>query len=224
MGMIEPREYQREALRRVLTAWKEGHTRQLISLPTGTGKTVIFGLIAEALRVRTLILAHREELLYQAEQKIHFVYPDADIGILKAEERGGLNAEICIASIQIATRRTEELSERGLTEGLLPLDYCMGVCEDYARKLDGAKYALKSAEWRKDPATEKQLNTLRKMGIRYHEGISKGEACELLNEVLNVKATEKQIHFISRYGLHTHPDMLNKQEARKIIGEYLSVN
>ena len=115
-------------------------------------------------------------------------------------------------------------SVMALTEGLLPLDYCMGVCEDYARKLDGAKYALKSAAWRKDPATEKQLNTLRKMGIRYHEGISKGEACELLNEVLNVKATEKQIHFISRYGLHTHPDMLNKQEARKIIGEYLSVN
>ncbi|MBQ2615537.1 MAG: DEAD/DEAH box helicase family protein, partial [Synergistaceae bacterium] len=91
MSMIQPREYQSEALRKVLTAWKEGTTRQLISLPTGCGKTIIFGLVAEALRTRTLILAHREELLYQAEQKIRLVYPDAEIGILKASERGGLD-------------------------------------------------------------------------------------------------------------------------------------
>ena len=111
--MIEPREYQIEALRKVHAAWKAGITRQLISLPTGVGKTIVVGLVAEALRTRTLILAHREELLYQAEQKIHFVYPDADTGILKAEERGGLKSEICIASIQTAVRHTKELAERG---------------------------------------------------------------------------------------------------------------
>ena len=103
--MIQPREYQSEALRKILKAWKSGTTRQLVSIPTGTGKTLVFGLVAEALRTRTLILAHREELLYQAEQKIHFVYPDADTGILKASERGG--------SIQTAARHTEELAERG---------------------------------------------------------------------------------------------------------------
>ncbi|MBQ2616555.1 MAG: DEAD/DEAH box helicase family protein, partial [Synergistaceae bacterium] len=111
--MIQPRAYQSEALRKVLTAWKDGKTRQLISLPTGCGKTIIFGLVAEALRTKTLILAHREELLYQAEQKLRLVYPDADTGILKAEERNGLDAEICIASIQTATRHTEELAQQG---------------------------------------------------------------------------------------------------------------
>lgn len=550
--MIQPRAYQSEALRKVLTAWKDGKTRQLISLPTGCGKTIIFGLVAEALRTKTLILAHREELLYQAEQKLRLVYPDADTGILKAEERNGLDAEICIASIQTATRHTEELAQQGyrllicdeahhavsnsymtvfdelgfmagnpdklllgvtatayrgdklglcnvfedityessilammkggylcdvrglsvntgtdiscvhmvdgdfavnklsalidipernaliadtyikhgegrhgvvfgvkvshalnlaeafkargvsceavygempteqrqdilsryarhevqmltncavltegwdvpdtdiimmarptksrglyvqcaggglriapnkkdcllvdfvdiakrhdlcgfgtlagkpitcgrdkslldeiersereeytrgiclppqneefdlfnrsryvwdkraehyklslignsalwckfldggysplyvsssgsvtaLTEGLLPLDYCMGVCEDYARKLDGAKYALKNATWRNNPATEKQLNALRKNGLSYHEGISKGEACQLLNGVFNAGATEKQIYFISRYRLHDSPELLSKYEAGKIISEY----
>ena len=111
--MIQPRQYQSEAVQKVIAARLEGITRQLISLPTGCGKTIIFGLVAEAFRTKTLILAHREELLYQAEQKIHFVYPDADTGILKAEERNGLNAEICIASIQTATRHTEELAQRG---------------------------------------------------------------------------------------------------------------
>lgn len=111
--MLEPRPYQKEALNSILKEWQEGRTRQLVSLPTGCGKTIIFGLVAEAIRKRTLIIAHREELLYQAQQKLKLVYPDAKIGILKAEERGGLDAEICIASIQTATRHTEELSGKG---------------------------------------------------------------------------------------------------------------
>lgn len=111
--MIKPRQYQVEAVRTILTRWQEGITRQLISLPVGSGKTIVLGLLAEALRERTLVLAHREELLYQAKSKIKLVYPDADIGILKASERSGLNAEICIASVQTAIRHTEELAERG---------------------------------------------------------------------------------------------------------------
>ena len=119
--MIQPREYQIEAMRKVFSMWKAGITRQLISLPTGCGKTIVFGLIAEALKTRTLILAHREELLYQAEQKIHFVYPDADTGILKAGERGGLNSEICIASVQTAIRHLDELKAK---------DFKLLICDE----------------------------------------------------------------------------------------------
>ncbi len=111
--MIQPRPYQTESLKSVLSEWQHGVNRQLISLPTGCGKTIIFGLVANALKTKTLILAHREELLTQAEQKIHLVYPEAKTGILQAERRNGLDAEICIASVQTATRRTEELSQKG---------------------------------------------------------------------------------------------------------------
>ena len=111
--MLKPRQYQIEAVKKVLTKWQEGVTRQLISLPVGSGKTIIFGLVAEALRERTLVLAHRDELLHQAKSKIKLVYPDADIGFLKASEHGGLNCQICIASIQTAVRHTEELALRG---------------------------------------------------------------------------------------------------------------
>ena len=111
--MIKPRHYQIEAVKKILTKWQEGVTRQLISIPTGTGKTIIFGLVAEALQEHTLVLAHREELLHQAKSKIKLVYPDADIGILKAGEHGGLNRQICIASIQTATRHIEQLMMRG---------------------------------------------------------------------------------------------------------------
>ena len=111
--MLKPRQYQIEAVKKILTKWQEGVTRQLISLPTGVGKTLIVGLVAEALRERTLVLAHRDELLHQAKSKIKLVYPDADIGFLKASEHGGLNCQICIASIQTAIRHTEELALRG---------------------------------------------------------------------------------------------------------------
>ena len=110
--MIQPRPYQTEALKKVLSKWSEGVTRQLVSLPTGTGKTILFGMTAEAIRQRTLILVHREELLYQAKSKMRLVYPDADIGILKASERSGLKADICIASIQTAVRHIPELARR----------------------------------------------------------------------------------------------------------------
>ncbi|MBQ4419888.1 MAG: DEAD/DEAH box helicase family protein [Synergistaceae bacterium] len=80
--MITPRAYQFEVLKSIISSWRDdGITRQLISLPTVYGKTIIFCLVAEALRLPTLIIVHREELLYQAEQKLKLIYPEADIGI-----------------------------------------------------------------------------------------------------------------------------------------------
>lgn len=107
-----PRDYQKEALSAILSHKQDGLTRQLISLPTGCGKTVIFGMLTKAVLQRTLIFAHREELLKQAEEKIHMVYPNASTGIFQADERGGLDAEICIASVQTAIRHVHELRER----------------------------------------------------------------------------------------------------------------
>mgnify|MGYP000860640369 FL=1 len=111
--MIQPRPYQTEALKKILKRWREGVTRQLVSLPTGCGKTLIFGMVAGALKTRTLVLAHREELLLQARQKIRLVYSEADVGIFKAEERSGLWTDICVASVQTAIRNTDVLRERG---------------------------------------------------------------------------------------------------------------
>lgn len=67
------RPYQQEACDAILGEWKKGNRKTLLVLPTGTGKTVVFSKVAED-RVRNgqrvLILAHRGELLEQAEAKI----------------------------------------------------------------------------------------------------------------------------------------------------------
>jgi superfamily II DNA or RNA helicase len=64
------RQYQRDAANAVWKGFKE-HRKQLAVLPTGSGKTVIFArmVMHEALQP-ALILAHRDELVSQATDKV----------------------------------------------------------------------------------------------------------------------------------------------------------
>lgn len=112
--MIKPRPYQTEMVNAVCKEWHDGVTQQLVSLPTGAGKTICFAMLARKLDVPTLVLAHREELLTQAEAKIRMVVPSADVGILQAQTLAGLQSKICIASVQTAVRpaRLEALKHR----------------------------------------------------------------------------------------------------------------
>lgn len=112
--MLHLREYQQEALQAILASRSKGITRQMVALPTGTGKTILFGALARELNIRTLVIAHREELLVQAKDKIQLVFPEADIGIVKAE-RNEVDHQIVIASIQTISRpnRLEQMQEQG---------------------------------------------------------------------------------------------------------------
>ncbi|MEC9399842.1 MAG: DEAD/DEAH box helicase family protein, partial [Myxococcota bacterium] len=68
--MFKLRPYQEEAIDEVSAARERGVKRMLISLPTGAGKTVIFSRLAAQAERQVLILAHREELLTQAKDKL----------------------------------------------------------------------------------------------------------------------------------------------------------
>lgn len=69
----ELRPYQQQARERIHAEWENGHTRTLLVLPTGTGKTIVFASVAaDQVRAghRVLILARRGELLEQAADKL----------------------------------------------------------------------------------------------------------------------------------------------------------
>lgn len=69
----ELRPYQQQARDHIHAEWENGHTRTLLVLPTGTGKTIVFASVAaDQVRAgdRVLILAHRGELLEQAADKL----------------------------------------------------------------------------------------------------------------------------------------------------------
>ncbi len=67
---MELRPYQQAAVDAVIAARREGVRRMVLALPTGAGKTVIFAELIRRARHPVLVLAHREELLAQARDKI----------------------------------------------------------------------------------------------------------------------------------------------------------
>jgi superfamily II DNA or RNA helicase len=98
--MLKLRNYQTEALDLVRAAYKRGKRRVLVSLPTGTGKTVVFAHFPSVLKMkkRLLVLAHREELLLQAEEKFRAADPSLKVGLERAEAYVAPDAQVGIGS------------------------------------------------------------------------------------------------------------------------------
>lgn len=109
-----PRPYQTEAIEALLDGWRTAtHNRLAVVLPTGAGKTVVFANLITAmhrqLTGRTLVIAHREELIAQAAEKIRVVAPHLKVGIVKAERDEHQDADVIVASIQtLAVERRRE--------------------------------------------------------------------------------------------------------------------
>lgn len=103
----ELRPYQQQARDRIHAEWDAGHTRTLLVLPTGTGKTIVFASVAaDQVRAgdRVLILAHRGELLEQAADKLQ-----RSTGLVSAVEKAEstcLNSwfRVVVGSVQTLQR------------------------------------------------------------------------------------------------------------------------
>lgn len=93
------RDYQANALQAISERLSQGVQRQLVVMATGLGKTVVFSHIPLINPGKTLILAHREELLYQAGHKLQKVIPDANISIEQAEKYCDVHSDIILASV-----------------------------------------------------------------------------------------------------------------------------
>jgi len=99
------RDYQEQAVAAVLSKW-ESFDRLLGVAPTGSGKTVIFGHVAQE-RIHAgpvLVLAHREELIQQAADKIARV-TGLSADLEQAENRADLRSDIIVTSVQTLSRR-----------------------------------------------------------------------------------------------------------------------
>jgi superfamily II DNA or RNA helicase len=97
------RQYQVDAINRTLEAEKRGIRKQLGVAATGLGKTIVFASLARRMNCRTLVLAHRDELVSQAVDKIRGQWPEASIGIVKAE-LNQVDRDVVVASVQTLAR------------------------------------------------------------------------------------------------------------------------
>ena len=112
---IQLRDYQQECLDALGQAARRGVKRMLVALPTGTGKTVVFSQLPQLIKNgrRMLVVAHREELLDQAAEKIAWANPTLMIGVEQAERHATPMDQVVVASIQtlaVSPKRLEALS------------------------------------------------------------------------------------------------------------------
>lgn len=74
---MELRPYQKQAIENIHREWEIGRDKTLLVLPTGCGKTVCFGQVAKDIvdaGGKPLVLAHRDELLEQADSKFRNMF------------------------------------------------------------------------------------------------------------------------------------------------------
>ncbi len=95
-----PNNVQRDALQALADTRAEGYQRGLVVMATGLGKTYLAAFDTKQIDAkRVLFVAHREEILLQAEATFQRIHPQAKVGKYKASQRD-VEADLLFASIQ----------------------------------------------------------------------------------------------------------------------------
>jgi len=132
---VKLRPYQQEALDSMLQAESNGISKQLVVLPTGAGKTVLFAQlpIMRKKSLPMLVLAHRSELLIQAKDKIETINKDLSVGIEQAENKAGYS-DVVVASVPTLGRESSSRIEQ------YPKDYFKTIVVDEAHHAAAPSY------------------------------------------------------------------------------------
>lgn len=107
------REYQTELISKIYQSWERGNRKVLAQLPTGGGKTIIISAIVQtSLKsdLKCLVLAHREELINQAVEKLESI-TNEPVGVIKSGRKPQYDRAVQVGSVQSMGRRLETLPE-----------------------------------------------------------------------------------------------------------------
>ena len=104
-GSFEPYPYQAAVLEALAAERSAGHTRNLVVAATGTGKTAIAAFdyqrqIKNGIRPKLLFVAHRKEILLQAQACFRSILRDANFGSLMTGDAKPANNREVFASVQ----------------------------------------------------------------------------------------------------------------------------
>ena len=126
------RSYQKQAVDAIFDAWQKFKS-VLVVLPTGCGKTVVFASVIRRLMTaevkakgegeqkRVVVLAHREELVSQARDKITAIVPEADVQVemadFKVVDYFGKKPDVVVSTVQTQTAGGGQVEVEGRGRG-----------------------------------------------------------------------------------------------------------
>ncbi|WP_018086878.1 DEAD/DEAH box helicase [Desulfurispora thermophila] len=228
--MFNLRPYQQECLDVIMGWWQKGITRQLVSLPTGAGKTIIFASLARRLNTRTIILAHREELINQARDKLRLVWPEADVGIVAAELNEH-DRQVVLASVQTASREKRLAQLAGTGFQLMIIDEChRAITGSYQRVIEALGFMNNEPERLLVGVTATAFRTDREaLGKVFQEVVYERTIAQMVREGYLVPLKGIQVKTrLNLAGIHTVAGdyqesqlaaVVNTSEANRLIVE-----
>src|SRR3990172_13356378 len=126
---MQLRDYQEKAIASIRQHYEKGINKQVVVMATGLGKTIVFAYLISQLIKETgkkaLIIAHREELLTQAKDKLYKVDPTLNADIEQATNHAHSNADVIIASVPTLGRANSTRIQK-----FDPNEFCIAVTDE----------------------------------------------------------------------------------------------
>jgi superfamily II DNA or RNA helicase len=188
--MMELRPYQEKAIEATLSDYsKDPNGSGVLYLATGTGKTVIAAELAKRIGGRTLFLVHRDELARQTVEKFGAVWPEVELGVVKAE-RNETDKQVTVASIQsiISDKRLEQIRKNDYKTVII--DECHHISSvswtKVVKALSGYKVGLTATPERTDGARTDHI--FNKILYQYTivDGIRDEYLCDLYGKIFRL--------------------------------------
>jgi ATP-dependent helicase IRC3 len=141
--ILQDRPFQDRAIEATLSEYDKGVRKMMLVMATGTGKTIVFSRLYEAMKSRLpgkmLIIAHRNELVQQNAEKAQSVNPTLKIGREDGTYRLDGDEDIISSSVQTlgrkGTQRLEQLNWEQIDKVVIDEAH-HGVTDGYSRILE----------------------------------------------------------------------------------------
>ena len=199
------RPYQQAARDSIHAQWEQGRLRTLLVLPTGTGKTIVFASVAaDQVRAgdRVLILAHRDELLEQAADKLQ-----RSTGLVSAVEKAEstcLNSwfRVVVGSVQTLQRSARlERFPRDYFGTIIIDEAHHAITDGYRRILDyfeGAKVlGVTATPDRGDMRNLGEVFDSLAYEYKLTDAIKEGYLCKIMAQTIPLQLDISEVGFTS---------------------------